>query len=449
VTENLTLDMLEKAQKMLEKHPLCNHCLGRQFALLGYGIGNETRGDALKLILTMKAHQLAQSKSKTGVTLLKVLASNGNYSMAGEMLRKAKHKPAKAQQCRLCQGRLETLEKLVTLALDKLREYEYETMLVGIKLPVEIEEREDELKGEFTIKHGESLRNEFSRSIGKRLAETTGKQIDYDRPDIVVLMNPFTEQISLQINPIHIGGRYRKLTRGIPQSRWLCGNCRGKGCKKCDWTGRMYSESVEEIVGQPALKLTQGVEIALHGAGREDIDARMLGTGRPFVIEVKEPRKRLINLKDLEETINTSAKGKVKVSGLYLASKDIVRKLKRSDTAQKLYRATVELDTSVSKNQLTALAKTLTGAAIKQQTPKRVMHRRADLVREKYIYKAKVMRLTPNRFRIEIRSQGGLYIKELITGDEGRTVPSVAQILGAKAVPLELDVLGVYMEDDK
>ncbi len=441
--------MLEKAQKMLEKHPLCNNCLGRQFALLGYGIGNETRGDALKLLLTMKAHQLAQSKSKTGITLLKILASNGNYSMAAEMLKKTKHKPTKAQQCRLCQGRLETLENLVTLALDKLREYEYETMLVGVKLPIEIEEREDELKGEFSIKHGESLRNEFSRNIGKRLAEATGKQTDYDRPHIVVLVNPFTEQMSLQVNPIYIGGRYRKLVRDIPQSRWLCGNCRGKGCKKCDWTGRMYSESVEEIVGQPALKMTQGKEISLHGAGREDIDARMLGSGRPFVIEVKNPRKRFIDLKNLEKTINASAKGKVEVANLYLASKDVVRKLKLGETAQKLYKATVESDKRVSDRQLAALRKTLTGAAIRQQTPKRVLHRRANLVREKYIYKTKVMRLTPNRFQIEIRCQGGLYIKELITGDEGRTVPSVAQILGAKAIPLELDVLGVYMEDDK
>ncbi len=441
--------MLEKAQKMLEKHPLCNNCLGRQFALLGYGIGNETRGDALKLLLTMKAHQLAQSKSKTGITLLKILASNGNYSMAAEMLKKTKHKPTKAQQCRLCQGRLETLEKLVTLALDKLREYEYETMLVGVKLPIEIEEREDELKGEFSIKHGESLRNEFSRNIGKRLAEATEKQIDYDRPHIVVLVNPFTEQMSLQVNPIYIGGRYRKLVRDIPQSRWLCGNCRGKGCKKCDWTGRMYSESVEEIVGQPALKMTQGKEISLHGAGREDIDARMLGSGRPFVIEVKNPRKRFIDLKNLEKTINASAKGKVEVTNLYLASKDVVRKLKLGETAQKLYKATVESDKRVSDRQLATLRKTLTGAAIRQQTPKRVLHRRADLMREKYIYKTKVKRLTPNRFQIEIRCQGGLYIKELITGDEGRTVPSVAQILGAKAIPLELDVLGVYMEDDK
>ncbi len=211
----------------------------------------------------------------------------------------------------------------------------------------------------------------------------------------------------------------------------------------------MYSESVEEIVGQPALKMTQGKEISLHGAGREDIDARMLGSGRPFVIEVKNPRKRFINLKNLEKTINAGAKGKVEVTNLYLASKDVVRKLKLGETAQKLYKATVESDKRVSDRQLATLRKTLTGAAIRQQTPKRVLHRRADLMREKYIYKTKVKRLTPNRFQIEIRCQGGLYIKELITGDEGRTVPSVAQILGAKAIPLELDVLGVYMEDDK
>lgn len=445
----MTLDILEKAQRMLEKYPLCNHCLGRQFALLGYGIDNEKRGAALKLLLTMKAHQLAQSKSKAGVTLLKILASNGNYSMAAGMLKKMKYRSTEAPPCHVCQGRMESLEKLVNLALDKLKEYEYKTVLVGVKLPVEIAEREDELKGEFTIRYGESLRNEFSRNIGKRLEEATEKHIEYDRPDIVVLANPFTEQMSLQINPIYVGGRYRKLARGIPQSRWLCSKCRGKGCKKCNWTGRMYPNSVEEIVGQPALKMTQGEEIALHGAGREDIDARMLGSGRPFVIEVKKPRKRLINLKNLEKTINTSAKGKVEVSNLYLASKDVVRKLKLNETAQKLYRATVELDKRVSDRQLTTLRKALTGAAIRQQTPKRVMHRRADLVREKYIYKAKVKRLTPNRFQIEIRCQGGLYIKELITGDEGRTVPSVAQILGVNAVPVELDVLGVYMEEEE
>ncbi|HKZ93348.1 MAG TPA: tRNA pseudouridine(54/55) synthase Pus10 [Candidatus Bathyarchaeia archaeon] len=445
----MTLDILDTAKKVLEKHPLCNHCLGRQFALLGYGVDNEKRGEALKLILTMKAHRLATMKNNKGVTLLKTLASNGNYAMATEILKRMKKKANESQPCHLCQGRLESIEELTTLALDKLKEYEYKTTLVGVELPVEVEEREDEVKGEFTVKHGESLRNEFSRIIGKRIAEATGKQVEYERPEIVVLINPFTGHVYLQVNPLHIGGRYRKLVRDIPQSRWLCSNCRGKGCKNCNWTGKMYPESVEEIVGYPALKMTQGEDIAFHGAGREDIDARMLGSGRPFVIEVKKPRKRFINLRNLKETINAGAKGKVEVSDLYFADKDVVRKLKRSEEAQKRYRATVKVDKRVSEKQLTALRDALKGTLVKQQTPKRVMHRRADMIREKYIYEANVKRLTPNRFELEIRCQGGLYIKELITGDDGRTVPSVAQILGVKAVPAELDVLGVYMEDDK
>ena len=434
---------------MLEKHSLCNHCVGRQFALLGHGVDNEKRGEALKLLLTLKAHQLAMAPDKSGTGLLKILASNGNYSMASDILKEMKIKPSEPKSCQLCQGHLTSIEQLTHLALDKLHEYEYTTLLVGVELPIEVEEREDEFKGEFTIAHGESLRNEFSRSIGKRIAEATGKQIDYDRPEVVVLVNPWTRQVSLQINPVHIGGRYRKLVRDIPQSRWLCNSCRGKGCKQCSGTGRMYPESIEEIVGLPALKLTQGEDIAFHGAGREDVDARMLGLGRPFVIEVKKPRKRAINLKTLEETINTSAQGRVEVSNLNFANKDVVRRLKRGEEAQKLYRATVEVEKTVSQKQLTALKKALAGATIRQQTPNRVVHRRADLMREKYIYMANVKRLTPNHFELEIRCQGGLYVKELVTGDDGRTVPSVAQILGVKAVTVKLDVLGVYMEDEK
>ena len=94
-----------------------------------------------------------------------------------------------------------------------------------------------------------------------------------------------------------------------------------------------------------------------------------------------------------------------------------------------------------------AVSETLTKASIRQQTPLRVLHRRADLVREKYIYEAHIKRLAPNRAEMKIRCQGGLYIKELVSGDEGRTVPSVASIINAEAKPLELDVLKVIIEE--
>ena len=439
------MEMLEKAQKMLEKYPLCNHCLGRQFALLGYGLDNQERGEALKLVLTMKGHQLALSREKAGVSLLKTLATNGSFDMAAEILRKLRRRAGEKKECYLCEGRFKLLTELVNSSLEKLKDYEYATFLVGIELPTEVEEREDEFKAEFEVKHGESMRNEFSRDVGKRISEITQKPADYKRPDIVVLLNPFTERVTLQVNPMYVAGRYKKLARGIPQSKWVCVRCRGKGCPRCNWTGKMYPESVEEIIAEPTLEKTLGEEASFHSAGREDIDARMLGRGRPFVIEVKKPKKRFIDLRDLAQTINRQAMDKLEVINLRLASRDTVRKLKKTEAAEKLYRAVVEFDRSVSDEELETLEKTLTDAVVHQQTPLRVLHRRADRVREKHIYEAKIKRLTPNRVEMRVRCQGGLYIKELITGDEGRTDPNVANIVSAKAEPLELDVLNVVM----
>jgi len=90
----------------------------------------------------------------------------------------------------------------------------------------------------------------------------------------------------------------------------------------------------------------------------------------------------------------------------------------------------------------------LTGITIKQQTPLRVLHRRADLIRERYIYKVKVKKVSLKTAILEIRCQGGLYVKELVSGDEGRTIPSVTSLLGYKAKTLKLDVLNVIMDDN-
>ena len=52
----ILMDVLEKAYELLSKYPLCDHCLGRQFALLGYSMENNVRGQALKVSLTLQAN---------------------------------------------------------------------------------------------------------------------------------------------------------------------------------------------------------------------------------------------------------------------------------------------------------------------------------------------------------------------------------------------------------
>ncbi len=445
------MDVLKKAFEILSKYPLCDHCLGRQFALLGYSMENNIRGQSLKVSLTLQANDLSAEKNAEGIKHLKVLASNGFSREAQETLKHLKKRLPKkddAIKCSLCDGKFKIVDSLTQKAIAAIADYEFTTFLVGIELPLKVEEREDEFKAAVNVGYGESMKHEFGRLLGKAVAKRTGKEADYLKPDLVIVFNPFLERVRLQVNPLFVSGRYRKLVRTIPQSKWFCSDCRGRGCEKCGGTGKLYPESVEELSSKALLETTQGAEAFLHASGREDIDARMLGSGRPFVIEVSNPKKRFVDLKQIEIQINAGAVGKVEVSGLRFATKDVVRRLKKGENAQKEYALLAEFENELSDQDLHMIEEKLSGVCIKQQTPLRVLHRRADLIREKYIYQVKVKKVSLKRALLEIRCQGGLYVKELVSGDEERTVPNVSDLLNNRAKTLKLDVLNVIMDDN-
>ena len=443
------MDISEKAFELLSKYPLCDHCLGRQFASLGYSMENNVRGFSLKIALIMQATDLANEKFDEGISKLQILAANGFSKIAQETLKHLKQPTVPlVESCFLCNGAFNKVEELTKFALDTFCDYDFSTYLVGIELPVKIEEREDEFKATFGIDTAESMKHEFGRLFGKAIAIHTAKEAEYLIPDIVFVLNPFLGKIRLQINPLFVGGRYRKLVRTISQSKWLCSSCRGNGCETCGGTGKLYSESVEEFTSKLLLEVAGGADSFFHASGREDIDARMLGTGRPFIVEISKPKKRFIDLNALETAINAGAVGKVEVSGLHFTTKDKVRQLKKGESAVKEYRLLAEFENDVVDEELCLIEEKLSGTTIKQQTPLRVLHRRADLVRERYIYKVKVKKVTFKMAMLEIRCQGGLYVKELVSGDEGRTIPSVSSLLGNRARTLKLDVLNIIMDDD-
>jgi tRNA pseudouridine synthase 10 len=446
------MDISNNAFDMLAKHALCDHCLGRQFALLGHGIENEERGKALKLVLTLKAHVMALLGDKKGIKCLKILATNGFFVPAKELLQEiGKPVPQKnsISECYLCENTFKVETELAGKAIDLLEEFEYNNFLVGTELPSKIAEREDEFRAEFNVQHGENMRNEFGRLVGKRIADQTKKDVEFKRPEMVVLIKPFAQSVQLQPNPLFVSGRYRKLVRDIPQSKWFCSTCHGHGCEKCGWTGKMYQESVQEIIEKPFLEATGGLKASFHASGREDIDARMLGRGRPFVIEITKPKKRFLDLERVKREVNASGKGKVQVSRMKMADKLVVQRLKKSESTQKEYRVLIEFEKRITDENMLSVEKALTNVTIRQQTPLRVVHRRADLTREKYIYEVNVKKLSPKKAEMKIRCQGGLYVKELVTGDEGRTVPNVSTILNIRAKPKKLDVLSVAMEDQE
>jgi tRNA pseudouridine synthase 10 len=109
---------------------------------------------------------------------------------------------------------------------------------------------------------------------------------------------------------------------------------------------------------------------------------------------------------------------------------------------EKSYRVTVAGDVPVEKvNEALGVA---AARAIAQRTPKRVAHRRSDLVRTRRIVAARLVEAAGGRFTLELRAEAGTYIKEWVEGDGGRTEPSLAGLLGMPLKVESLDVLEIH-----
>lgn len=318
---------------------------------------------------------------------------------------------------------------------------EFNTFLVGSQIPKDIQERDEELSEEFDL-GVETIKKEVNRLIGLGIWEKYDKEAEFERQDIVFNIDLRKEpKVRIQINPLYVEGKYNKYKRGIPQTKWPCTKCKGRGCEECNGTGKQYPESVEELISEHFLKLTKGKEAKFHGAGREDIDVLMLGSGRPFVLEIKEPRIRNLDLAKLENEINKINEGKTAYHGLKLCERGRKAEIKQSSPdTYKVYEAIVECDEPFDQGKLEELTKL---NEIHQQTPLRVLRRRTDMVRIKHVLDLKYEIIDDKTFKMRIKTEGGLYIKELISGDEGRSQPNVSEILGVGAICEQLDVVEV------
>jgi tRNA pseudouridine synthase 10 len=399
----------DQALKIMEitQGNICNHCLGRNFYPKVSGSDNVERGKYVKNLLVSSDNLLEKRKS-----------------------------------CYICGDIFLNLNKISNIVIKTINsvEIEFSNFLVGCRLSEEILEKE-KLINEKVGFESESIKKEINRELGKDLAVRLDKEVEFDNPNLVIMVDFVHKNVNLQINPLFLEGRYRKLIRGIPQTRWPCRKCKGKGCEKCDFTGKMYPESVEELVATNVLKATKGRKSKFHGAGREDIDVRMLGRGRPFVLEIKEPKVRELNLDILTDEINQHCQGKVEVLDLKIVGKDRRSGVKSSSTeTHKTYRALVEVHPEISHEDLNALDSL---KSIAQRTPIRVSHRRADKIRTREVKEIQAKLVDSNHFELIVNCEGGLYIKELISGDEDRTRPSVTSILGKTSRCVDLDVMEV------
>lgn len=252
---------------------------------------------------------------------------------------------------------------------------------------------------------------------------------------------------------LYVESRYRKLTRDLPQTRFYCPRCRGRGkkvedCETCGGYGKLTRDSIEELVARRFLPSFKAKTGKFHGAGREDMDVRMLGRGRPFVYEVIHSRRWDIDLEALRERFHDREGERVELAPFRMVERERIAELKEGKF-RKLYCVGVGAESADAASCIEILsAKIDEVLPIEQRTPDRVAHRRADMIRERDVVIRAVREAEDVPFEIDLETAHGTYVKEFISSDEGRTTPSLASLLpDASGVHCaRLDVLEVYDE---
>jgi tRNA pseudouridine synthase 10 len=377
-------DLQARVRAGLAAGPLCDHCLGRLLAGVGTGMANEARGRILRRVLE-----------------------------AGPP----------PPECTLCHNLFDALGEWMVRAKEVLAGWEFATFAVSSRADPALAAREEAVHALSGPDLAEPYKQEFNRLLGIRLCKEAGLTADPAAPDITVMVHHATGRVTVDVKSLFLCGRYRKLVRGLPQCRW-----------------RAWETSIEQIVGEPISQAAAGRTYALHGCGREDTDVRCLGE-RPFVLEVRRPRRRRLDLADLAAGIN--ADGRVEVLGLEPCAREAVARLKELHP-DKSYRALARLADDVDAARCERLAGLV--GVISQQTPVRVLKRRTDLVRRRRVLALQWRLLDARTLELTVRAQAGTYIKELVSSDGGRTTPSVAEVLGTAAECAELDVVAIHAD---
>ena len=239
--------------------------------------------------------------------------------------------------CPFCENLFEEIELLADIIFDSIEPYQFQRLQLGARFPKDQIEEEDILRKRFGAGGCDGLKTGLVSEIAKLLNQRLENvKLVNDKPQILALIDVLTLSVDLDVRAHYLYGRYRKLERGIPQTRWPCRACKGRGCERCNMSGLQYEKSVQDLIGNPLLTVFGSEEHAFHGMGREDIDVRCLGRGRPFVIEMKEPKLRNFDPKKLMQLINDEANGSIEITGLRDSNRSEVVRLKDTP-AEKSY----------------------------------------------------------------------------------------------------------------
>ena len=330
------------------------------------------------------------------------------------------------------------IDSIAGRILTSVKEYEFSTFLIGAVLPTQIYEREDAIRARLKIRGLESVKSQLTRELGLRVAaRMAGKRVDYLRPDLtisVVVEKDNSFQVSARARSLIFTGRYMKRKRAVPQKQARCTACEGKGCDSCNNSGLSGYESVEGIVAKRLIDATGGTTPRFSWTGSEDRESLVLGEGRPFTVQVFDPKARMF-----ARSLRARGAG---VSALLTALTSPQAELTEAPRFSVKTRILVKCEKEPSCAELRKLEESLSGLQVSFESRSKSAIKR--------IYHARVRKNKDGSFYLYAELDGGLGIKQFVGGSEGHYSSSVSKLMGQKCECVTFDILGVtFLSSDR
>jgi tRNA pseudouridine synthase 10 len=375
--------IVSKANTIIKKYDLCDHCLGRLFS-----------------------KQLHLSSNKL---LGKKLKQNSNST----------------QKCYVCKNIFENLNHFLKLMLDTSLNYSFTSFSVGAMIKPSIVDRDDFIRSQYKLKGIDSIKTDITKELGRLYSRKTKKIIDHQDSEITFTVNLKDESCQLRSKSITFSGRYIKTQRGLSQKQESCDNCLGKGCRICDFHGIAEFDSVEGIISKILFKKIGGTTAKFTWIGGEDKSSLVLGTGRPFFVKLQNPFKRNAKFPHVITDI-------IKIKNLKLIYESPKKSLKFNSSISVKISTDSEIDLKNLKN-----LKELSTIPV-------VVYDKSGKRSEKKIFEINYKKNSNNLFTLIVKAEGGLPIKRFVTGDE--ITPGISKILNLSCVCEEFDFLDIEVQ---
>ena len=367
----------EDAKKIQKDYNLCDSCLGRIF--------------------------------------VKKLSLSSNR-LLGEKIHKKINK--KSSKCYICKDLIDNLGSIHSSVLEKTKDYQFNSFLIGAIIKPSIIERDDLIRSKYKLRGIDSVKTDISRQLAKKLSQKTKSTIDHLKPELTITVNFKDNSIDLRSKSIILAGRYTKTSRILPQKQKSCQNCKGKGCVTCNFHGISNFDSVEGKIAQFLYEKFSSPQVKITWIGGEDKTSLVKGRGRPFFVQVINPKKR-----------NVRFGKKINLDEIGLSCLKQITSIPKSPIK---FRSKIELfiqtKDELSSKELQKLNDLKNSQIAIYEESKRT---------EKSIYSLHYKKTSQKSFALFLEIDGGVPIKKFVDGET--VFPNLSDLLETSCLCKEFD----------